>query len=319
MADLRFEKVWFSLKGFDPSAGVTTPEIKPVAEAYEANIERVHQLIGFNARLLGIAIRLQAAASIARFRVTGSPETPGPLSEKETLRIQDIQEELMKGWQSEDLENPEEMTMFLRTTAAATVAIYRRWGFYEQGQIESIFFSMLQGTWTAFEVMAGDLWEAAVNANPKHLSGLHGRSERGDQSSSAEKVIEHGLLHTFLQEHAFDLSKVMGSLHRRSRRFRFTTLDGTRKAYKAAFHKANEGVLEAVNRPDLDALSAVRNVSEDFLNVARKVTALSKWKSLSDGDKMEVDGEDVSNLIAPVVKAGADLIAAVDLWIQKHP
>ncbi len=43
--------------------------------------------------------------------------------------------------------------------------------------IDSLFSAMLLGTWTAFETLAGDLWEDAVNACPA-FAGLAGNPDR---------------------------------------------------------------------------------------------------------------------------------------------
>ena len=49
---------------------------------------------------------------------------------------------------------------------------------------------MIAGTWTAFEALAGDLWEAALNANPQWglLAGdaLHIRTLAGDAQQPGE-------------------------------------------------------------------------------------------------------------------------------------
>lgn len=46
--------------------------------------------------------------------------------------------------------------------------------------------SQITGTWTAFESMSGDLWQAALNCKPKELAKLSG--QKGKQSTELNET-----------------------------------------------------------------------------------------------------------------------------------
>ncbi len=51
-------------------------------------------------------------------------------------------------------------------------------GDYIGNAIEAMLSSMVVGTWTAFETVAGDLWVATMNAHPRDLDRLKGEEKR---------------------------------------------------------------------------------------------------------------------------------------------
>src|SRR5262245_14892449 len=98
--------------------------------------------------------------------------------------------------------------------------------------------------------MAGDLWEAALNAHPDELAKLAGKKEgtREDRFVRLDR----------LQQHNYDLSKVMGTVLRQ--RYSFDSLKEARRAYSEAFPKGAIAVQAAISDRTLDALSLVRNL-----------------------------------------------------------
>jgi hypothetical protein len=143
--------------------------------------------------------------------------------------------------------------------------------------IEAWLASLVTGTWTAFETLAGDLWVAAVNTNPHLLARLAG-TEKRIQLQATAVTREHPIA-TIKQESdmmisikrihditngKYDLALKMGDLLKS--RVAFTRLWDIRRAYSRAFDaaKLDEGVVAGVDGAladkALDALAAVRNV-----------------------------------------------------------
>ena len=83
--------------------------------------------------------------------------------------------------------------------------------------------SQITGTWTAFEAMAGDLWEAALNYKPRELAKLSG-SKHGKDSKQI------GL--DQIQRYNFDLSTHMGTIFVGTNKYQFDRLSGIREAYR---------------------------------------------------------------------------------------
>ena len=180
--------------------------------------------------------------------------------------------------------------------------------------LHSVVRSVLVQAWTAFEVMAGDLWEGALNEHPHVLAGLHEKS-----NSNREVPL------WVLQKHNFDLSNVMGTILKE--KFNFTVLADIRKAYLSAFSKKGLSVKTAIENDALDALSLLRNllvhkagmIDETFLRQAEKIPSLKYICSCGEGVLAPLDGVSVAEFMGNAVVCAYDLIQAVDNWISSHP
>jgi hypothetical protein len=77
--------------------------------------------------------------------------------------------------------------------------------------LEAMLSSALTGTWTAFETMAGDLWETAVNIHPAVLAELRGKRKRQENppqdSETDEKESRKFVQLSEVLRHDFDLRK----------------------------------------------------------------------------------------------------------------
>ncbi len=193
--------------------------------------------------------------------------------------------------------------------------------------------------WTAFETLAGDLWVAAVNAQPSPLAMLSGsrtriskgkgkRSDEAkfspDESNAPQDDKEVSLSDIMrLSRGTYDISHCMGSLLKR--RFKFTSLSGIRRAYGAAFDPKRQRELTEVldgvlADSSFDALSAVRNLivhksgvaDDDYLEDMKSAPAAPK---LTIGQRLSVSGRLVCDLIGPVTKQSVALLRAVDAWV----
>lgn len=168
MKDLNFEKVWFKLTDFEPAAAIQTPELRDIAENFKTNIARVHALIGFMPRLIGIAMRHQLYATIATLELTGHPI----LTQVErdcidlTQQIQGRQEKYVNDAESDEIDNSEMIGKFTRKNAKNMMLLLHRYGEEGSPQVEAILITMLTGLWAAFEALIEDLYIAATKSAP---------------------------------------------------------------------------------------------------------------------------------------------------------
>ena len=203
--------------------------------------------------------------------------------------------------------------------------------------------SLVTGTWTAFEVLARDLWEAALNAHPAGLADLTGRRNRigklsgekraksEDQESdmSADKLPGDETtirLHDIreLTHGDYDIRNRMGSLL--IGRFKFTTLRGIREAYSVAFSEQEKRarttrIDDALAAQSLDALNMVRNLIVHKAGIAdaeyeARARNCPLAPQLRAGKAMSFDGEVCQALIVPVVSTGIELVKAIDTWLS---
>jgi hypothetical protein len=185
--------------------------------------------------------------------------------------------------------------------------------------LDAMLSAAITGTWTAFETMAGDLWETALNVHPNILAQLRGKKKRQDAGPDEDDDDKENKKYVPLSEilrFQYDLRNNMGSVHRRQRLF--DRLSGIREAYSQAFSKDFADVDKALSPQGIDALNAVRNlivhrsgvVDQDY---ERKCKYLPVPKA-ELGKPILLDGEITRGLMLPVIVAAFDLLKAVDRW-----
>lgn len=195
--------------------------------------------------------------------------------------------------------------------------------------LEATLRGVVLGAWTAFEVLASDLWEAAVNAHPKTLASLRGdvsvRSQRSKRSfgafpnasDDASATGKHIRL-DFLQANDFNLSNMMGTVLRE--RFNFQILTGIQKAYLAAFALPESPVRRVIRDPAIVALASTRNllahrsakVDQQFMSDHSQVPMLkSIFPDATLGSHLKLSGLNTYNLIQPVLSLAVELIQGV--------
>jgi hypothetical protein len=286
--DLKLKACTAAFVGVDDHLTISTEELKKVAEAYDRNLKRVYYLIMFPPAAVSMAINIQRATDSVSHRLEGARKSAAI---KEALTKHERKLKSASAETAKQLnDNMEKVTfMMLDELAMSTSEGHEAW-----------MAAQITGSWTAFETMAGDLWETAINVNPQELA-----------KRSGEKQIPMSMV----LKYRFDLSKSMGSILKA--KYPFDRLSGIRDAYKEVFGSEFADVLEDQR---LDALSIVRNnfvhnggvIDAEYL---RRSNVLPKSAIGELGSPIPIDGELVCGLINPVLKLGNALIAGVDRWL----
>lgn len=180
--------------------------------------------------------------------------------------------------------------------------------------LEAWMSAQIVGAWTAFETLAGDLWEAALNSHPAGLSELKG--PRSDGAGDGKSVPLN-----ILQQFKFDLSKSMGTVLKQ--KYSFDRLENIRDHYFNAFYRDNDRIEAILNNKAIDALSSTRHlivhrssiVDQRYLNRSKNLPAAPQALV---GQPILLDGETIVCLVDPVLQLGRDLIMAVDDWLVSH-
>jgi hypothetical protein len=321
---------------FSGTAGVpdepVTPELRSVAASLRNNFSRVSALLRSPANLVWLSRIYQEFCCRAEFEVLGGF---GRQAENEEQRIA-IGKRIADEWTKwvlltrglepvlkHSFDNVGVKGIETLTPAGA--------GFMWLG-LDAILTNQIIGAWTAFETLAGDLWEAALNCHPHRLSDLKGKRPKRARTTATIEVApdplsagaetDKRLNLSSLQQYDYDLSEHMGTVLRY--RYNFTVLDSIRDAYWQAFSKDNEDVCGAIMDESLDAIAAVRNVivhkagivDQEFINKTKRSLRLS---AVTSKQRLAIDGPLVQYLVEPVISQSVKLTQAVDKWLVDHP
>jgi hypothetical protein len=196
----------------------------------------------------------------------------------------------------------------------------------------------ITSAWTIFEVLAVDLWAAAVNTLPDPLARLSGQRKRierlikgskgpkiedGGSQADAGKTISLTDLHA-LADGNYDFRNRVGDLIQS--RMKFTTLSGVRGAYSQAFSEnekaaRTDSIDKALADESLDALCAVRNLIVHKAHIADQtykddILGNNLAPKLEIGQPLELDGQMVRSLIRPVISTCIAMIVGVKNWVE---
>jgi hypothetical protein len=248
MSDLKLRE-WLSISGsldkdtaFLTLAETKTPALRQSARAFVDNVKRMACFSRFPGEVFIAGRKFQWA--FQRPHVT-SIDTTGKLFV--APRMSD--EEFIEMWSGRRSPDPD--YAFDEETEAA----YRHSPDTYRPMFEALMSTQLIMAWTAFETLAGDLWEAAVNCHPQTLATLDSKSATADAKGEGKSLPMF-----FLERYHYDLREKMGTILK-EHRCNFQKLDGIIKAYRLAFPKMCEVSAEDfwANR-DVKSLSATRNV-----------------------------------------------------------
>ncbi len=237
---------WASLPELRPTT--THQEMNLVWEAFDANMKRVTSAITVPDVAVLMRGLLQKSLDIAQLLVLGKLDWDNSWSENKAQTEQIgviMREQFAQGISKLDVSNKDE-----DQKRAATVEMLRQGayiiGVLQLGKdpaflsgLEGILYSSLTGTWTAFETLAADLWEAALNAHPDCLANLNG----GRAGRIGNEDGKHVLLKD-IAKYRWNISSKMGSVLKE--RYNFSRLDGIRRAYEQAFSKQNQAILKII-------------------------------------------------------------------------
>jgi hypothetical protein len=177
-----------------------------------------------------------------------------------------------------------------------------------RGGLRSLLSSSLVASWTAFETLAGDLWEAAVNARPSLATKLN-------------KPIKPNIL----QKYNYNIARTMGAVMTEIDAVTFTKLENIRSAYESVFaDNHGDSIIAALNDNSLDALSQARNLivhkaGRCDAEYKKRAAGLSQLPPLEIGHPLPLDGLLVKSLLDPAFACCQRLIGSVGNWLTNHP
>jgi hypothetical protein len=251
-----------------------SPCLDGVRATLNGSLNLIRTQILFPAILGDFAIRVQHYADRAELEISGKLRDEREDQNPQEIEIANrvIQFFAARELQLKtDLKEPNQWKDFIRNriTMGATPSMFLSKSTMGANGVKAYYASLVTTTWTTFEILAGDLWEATLNGHPKILAELRGSRKRLFRSGSDEEPawedqddpLSKDIRTVPLQEilrHEFRIEDKMGSVLRTRRRF--DHLAGIKEAYALAFSRKSENIDAILRQNAFEALNAVRNL-----------------------------------------------------------
>jgi hypothetical protein len=177
--------------------------------------------------------------------------------------------------------------------------------------LDTLMSAQLVLAWTAFETLAGDLWEAAINTHHPTLI----QKACGGQAIPVRLLIEN---------HGFDLRNKMGTLLIDHLDRPFQSLKSMRERYQSTFPEGWASQRSFWDDKNISAASSIRNlivhkssiVDRKFLDECVNDARLLAFK---EGEQFYLNGKLLSDLVNGLFVFSGRLIQSVDGWMERNP
>jgi hypothetical protein len=317
---------------------------------YDANIERMRLMLAVPAITGEIRSLITNCFDVAKFRITNNLDfTENWKSDEKEIealwrvlaseRVTEFNNKLnsLKTGDKNNDERVDKEAMNLIFSTEALITSFVQADKKLRVGMEHFIETSITSAWTAFEAMAADLWEAALNIHPRGLASLNAplrhhpkskpRKERdkGYDSDQNENIQKRGEDKTIflrkLHDNDYDVRHKMGSILKY--KYSFNTLWGIRKAYLEAFGEDSTDVYNAIMHTTFDQLSALRNVivhnacicDADYMRDQIDIGDLPKAEK---GFKVNINGSYANALLVVNQFYCKRLIQCVDNWISDN-
>jgi hypothetical protein len=285
------------------------------AKAFVQNMGRADALLRVPCYLIGVTAEWQGHVDTATVRLLGTLERNKDEFDRRQGEIAELAKQLM----GDRIPVTAETEAF-GVAQAGTIA-------FTMGNTGDAFMESLFYHWTAFETLATDLWVEAVNRRPDLAAAAMRAQQKkpGDADSAGGSRPEGKSIRLDdLAKHKFDMSRVMGTVLRDTRRFVFNRLGDIQSAYVAAFGQAAKTVFAGTIFQTISCLEALRNVIVHHGGIVdapfrARVSGDAWFSRLVENEKVWVNGKDVSNFASAVVQFSISLLSSVNEYFEEHP
>lgn len=186
--------------------------------------------------------------------------------------------------------------------------------------VESMFESAILQAWTAFEVLAGDLWVAAIDARPKELGE---RAMKSSPDLRGDKAASKGISENVIELMDYNITSI-GMAFKKNKKFNWNRLGGIREGYTKVFGRAFD---KAVFEPFDNKLFAAESIRNVLLHSGGKVDLdfkkrmadrpdafahLDCTSSVKLDDRLVFKGGDVLSILTSLVACGSTMLEQVD-------
>jgi len=333
MASRRANLVWHKLIDLGTDIESSTRGIKRLgitrgpADRFKANAFRIAYLSGLPWQLMRDFLLAGQLMTEAQRKTNTRGEwrynelTPG----QQRLARRYYDQLAMEHQKSNRKRNDVEKGLAISDAKGAFNRVVSRWNKPRQSGMEAIMASVIVSSWTAFEVLAEDLWVSAVNARPK-LGLVLLDAEVKDSDSPKDIERKHGVMLELplwkVVDPKFRVHERMGDLLRNYRR-NWAARGDPLKTYRRTFSASHSEVEKIFGNQRLLWTEATRNAivhnaghaDAQFLNSVRDHPIL---KEIKENDAIPIDGEITHDLCMGAIAACVSLLDFVNGWLKNN-
>jgi hypothetical protein len=317
---LEFRSRFGTCRFFPEPANV---ELKKLARALLDNYERINQSLAVPGSMAFAGLWTQHMWSQAMVDVARSgATTPGqvdderigarfkelkrvPVPAAETAHVQRLANAIVTSAESPDL-NPDAKLLW-------------------QG-LEAIMIGAVTAAYTAFEVVAADVWKVCVNARPRlGFVALNAEpsAEDGEDELARKQRTRIPVPAWMLKSPDFDIRSRMGDLLCAMQKWDFANRRETRDAYVKVFPESKSQIDTIFTNEGLRCLAAIRNAvvhnacyaDAEFVKL---VTRFPTLNAITVGDRIRIDGDVFGQIAMAGFEQGKALLLFADEWLTNN-
>jgi hypothetical protein len=191
--------------------------------------------------------------------------------------------------------------------------------------IHAVLASQITLAWTAFETLAGDLWEVFLNIRPRlgfmALDAWPVSDDRTEIQRKREAKIE--IPRWLLEEPDFVALQCLGTVARQQQQWGFQKLNNIISAYGLVFGR-DQSLMGILQDDRLRVVSAIRNVivhkagkaDQQFID---QVGSDPDLRELDKGDPVPITNDRATKLLEAVCENGQKLLIFASDWLDTNP
>ncbi len=286
-------------------ANVKHPGFKPIADAFWTNVKGAMNLLQLPYSLLMYSLMREKRTLI--FLDVYLPLANRGLDYSDDAskkRVDDEVERQLSEWMDRE-EHTDELVLDADKHLAGLLDSERA-----QRQLRMVLLSLISATWTAFEVLAGDAWQFALNARPTETA--QSVLQRLFPTGTPEGISAKGIPLWLAAKYDFDLRQHIGDILKL--RIDFSDINEIRKAYVAAFGE-KACLRNALEDKNLLILEATRH-----LVVHRGAIVDEKYNKITGQtfpvrQPLPLEPAFVSAILRAAIVGGSSIVTFLDEWL----
>jgi hypothetical protein len=291
--------------------------------AFITNVERFCRLGRIPSRIVYETKRATQAEGVAAFTLLGHPLVSRDLPAERLQQVQSKTQELLSR-DPEDQTTPETERLIYAISPGAD---YNMLSDEVKPAYETLMHTMIVMAWTAFEVLAEDLWVTCLNARPRlGFIALDAEPDPGDTEAEAERKKNRKVAFPawMLRVPEFDSQKCMGTALREMGKWDFANRMKAGEAYSKVFRDSATDLDAFFGSDDLRWVAAIRNTlvhnagiaDAEFVKLAKRHPTLGAVK---ENQAIPIDGMLMLETLRAACIHGVGLIRWVDEWMKRNP